>query len=135
MRLSPYLYLVRLANNRHLGCLPRYTSGQTYLYPSFSSAYPQDVQKLSHELSSVLAWPIGLEAVIRIRASRGLRMSSFHGNFFTRSTDLLGLATVPMDTSYTVEVVIEEDLVQPFVVLQVGLLYSSCYGAFLPSSS
>jgi protein transport protein SEC24 len=58
-------------------------------------------------------------------------MSAFHGNFFTRSTDLLALATVPMDTSYTVEVVIEEDLVQPFVVMQVGVLYSSCYGAFL----
>jgi len=58
-------------------------------------------------------------------------MSSFHGNFFTRSTDLLGLATVPMDTSYMVEVAIEEELVQPFVVMQVGLLYSSCHGTFL----
>lgn len=58
-------------------------------------------------------------------------MSSFHGNFFTRSTDLLGLATVPTDTSYTVEVVIEEDLIQPLVVMQVGMLYSSCYGAFI----
>ncbi len=58
-------------------------------------------------------------------------MSSFHGNFFTRSTDLLGLATVPMDTSYTVEVVIEEELIQPLAVMQVGMLYSSCYGAFL----
>ena len=55
-------------------------------------------------------------------------MSSFHGNFFTRSTELLGLATVPMDTSYMVEVVIEEDLVQPFVTMQAGLLYSSCHG-------
>ena len=58
-------------------------------------------------------------------------MSSFHGNFFTRSMDLLGSATVPMDTSYTVEVVIEEDLIHPLAVMQVGMLYSSCYGAFL----
>ena len=61
-------------------------------------------------------------------------MSSFHGNFFTRATDLLALATVPVDMSYTVEVVIEEDLVQPFVVMQVGMLYSSCDGALLFSS-
>ena len=36
-----------------------------------------------------------------------------------------------MDASYTVEVVIEENSIHPLPVMQVGMLYSSCYGAFL----
>jgi protein transport protein SEC24 len=52
--------------------------------------------------------PFLLEAVLRVRASRGLRMSSYHGNAFVRSTDLLALSTVTPDQSYAVEVQIED---------------------------
>ena len=37
----------------------------------------------------------GCEAVMRIRCSKGLRISAFHGHFFIRSTDLLALPQVP----------------------------------------
>ena len=33
----------------------------------------------------------GWEAVLRIRCSKGIRINSFHGHFFIRSTDLLAL--------------------------------------------
>lgn len=36
----------------------------------------------------------GWEAVMRIRCSKGLRVSGFHGHFFIRSTDLLALPQV-----------------------------------------
>ena len=36
----------------------------------------------------------GWEAVMRIRCSKGLRISGFHGHFFIRSTDLLALPQV-----------------------------------------
>lgn len=36
----------------------------------------------------------GWEAVMRVRCSRGLRVSSFHGPFFVRSSDLLALPQV-----------------------------------------
>ncbi|KAF9018046.1 Sec23/Sec24 beta-sandwich [Hymenopellis radicata] len=48
--------------------------------------------------------PIMLEAVMRVRASRGLRMSSFQGNFFVSSTDLLAMPAVPQDQSYAIEI-------------------------------
>ncbi|KZT60942.1 hypothetical protein CALCODRAFT_491881 [Calocera cornea HHB12733] len=108
--------------------LPRYTSGQTYFYPSFNASRSEDAIKLAHELSNLLASPIGLEAVIRVRASRGLRMSQFHGNFFVRSTDLLALPAVPWDQSYAIEMQIEETLNQPFVVLQTAVLHTSSFG-------
>jgi protein transport protein SEC24 len=100
--------------------------------------------------------PIMLEAVMRVRASRGsslslppaclsmilthympgLRMASFHGNFFVRSTDLLAMPAVPQDQGYAIEMQIEETITSPFVVLQTAVLHTTCYGqSFLPPSS
>lgn len=69
-----------------------------------------------------------LEAVMRVRASRGLRMASFHGNFFVRSTDLLAMPAVPQDQGYVIEVQIEETITAPFVVFQTAVLHTTCYG-------
>ncbi|EEB98238.1 hypothetical protein MPER_02292, partial [Moniliophthora perniciosa FA553] len=80
-----------------LACLPHYTSGQTYYYPAFNASRTEDAIKFAHEFGEVLAMPIMLEAVMRVRASRGLRMASFHGNFFVRSTDLLAMPAVAQD--------------------------------------
>jgi protein transport protein SEC24 len=55
-------------------------------------------------------------------------MTSFNGNFFVRSTDLLSLASVPVDQTYTMEVIIEENLTVPFVVFQTAVLHTSCFG-------
>lgn len=57
-------------------------------------------------------------------------MSSFHGNFFVRSTDLLSMPAVPHDQSYAIEIQIEDTITQPFVVLQTAVLHSTCHGAF-----
>lgn len=89
--------------------------------------------------------PIMLEAVMRVRASKGksdfcsfagatqffdpgLRMASFHGNFFVRSTDLLAMPAVPTDQSYAIEVQIEDTITAPFVVFQTAVLHTTCYG-------
>lgn len=111
-----------------LACLPHYTSGQTYYYPTFNAARPEDAVKFAHEFGEVLAMPIMLEAVMRVRATRGLRMSAFHGNFFVRSTDLLAMPAVPQDQSYTIEVQIDETLTTPSVLFQTAVLHTTCYG-------
>lgn len=111
-----------------LSCLPHYTGGQTYYYPGFNASRTEDALKFAHEFSELLAEEIGLEAVIRIRASRGVRMSAFHGNFFIRSTDLLALPNVPRDQSYCVEVAIEDDIKSPTVCFQTALLHTTCHG-------
>jgi len=111
-----------------LACLPHYTSGQTYYYPAFNAGRTEDAVKFAHEFGEVLATPIMLEAVMRVRASRGLRMASFHGNFFVRSTDLLAMPAVPQDQSYAIEVQIEEAITTPFVVFQTAVLHTTCYG-------
>lgn len=111
-----------------LACLPHYTSGQTFFYPGFNATRSEDAVKFAHEFGEVLAMPIMLEAVMRVRASKGLRMASFHGNFFVRSTDLLAMPAVPTDQSYAIEVQIEDTITAPFVVFQTAVLHTTCYG-------
>ncbi|KAJ9120632.1 hypothetical protein QFC22_002561 [Naganishia vaughanmartiniae] len=123
-----FLFSPQYTDVASLRCLPRYTGGQVYYYPGFNAGRSEDAIKFATEFGTVLASPIGLEAVIRVRGSRGLRMSAFHGNFFTRSTDLLSLPTVPIDQSYAIELQIEDPLTQPVVVLQTAVLHTTCYG-------
>ncbi|CAG8554291.1 7755_t:CDS:10 [Diversispora eburnea] len=73
----------------------------------------EDALKFAHEFAEYLASPLGLEAVMRVRASKGLRMNTFHGNFFVRQTDLLALPNVSRDHSYTIEVAIEDNITTP----------------------
>jgi protein transport protein SEC24 len=54
-----------------LACLPKFTGGQTYYYPGFNAQRPEDAEKFAHEFSHFLQNETGLEAVLRIRASRG----------------------------------------------------------------
>lgn len=88
--------------------MPKYTGGQTYYYRAFNAGSSEDALKFAHEFSEVVTQPFLLEAVLRVRASRGLRMAAYHGNAFVRSTDLLALSTVTQDQAYSVEVQIED---------------------------
>ena len=64
-------------NSCSVACLPHYTSGQTFFYPGFNAARSEDAIKFAHEFGVVLASQIGLEAVIRVRASRGMIIIPF----------------------------------------------------------
>ncbi|KAI6116142.1 Sec23/Sec24 trunk domain-containing protein [Pisolithus sp. B1] len=123
-----FLFSASYQDVASLACLPHYTSGQTFFYPAFSASRSEDAIKFAHEFGEILAMPIMLEAVMRVRASKGLRMASFHGNFFVRSTDLLAMPAVPMDQSYAIEVQIEDTITAPFVVFQTAVLHTTCYG-------
>jgi protein transport protein SEC24 len=111
-----------------LSNLPRYTAGQTHFYPAWSAATAEDVTKFSKEVSEHLSMEIALEAVLRVRASSGVRGSAFYGNFFNRSSDLCSFPTFPRDQSYLIEVSIEETITKPVVFFQAAVLHSTCFG-------
>ena len=123
-----WLFAAAYTDVATLSCVPRYTGGQTFFYPGFNAARPADAERFSHELSSVLASPVSFEAVLRMRATRGIRPTAFHGNFFVRSTDLLALPSVPLDQGYVIECEIEDNISAPFVVFQSVVLHSSAFG-------
>ncbi|KAI9593552.1 COPII component protein [Syncephalis fuscata] len=111
-----------------LSCLPKFTGGQTYYYPGFHASRREDAEKFEFEFNHYLESEVGLEAVLRLRASRGIRMTAFHGNFFLRSMDLLALPAVTPDHCYGVEFAIEEDITTPSVGFQTAVLHTSCHG-------
>lgn len=110
-----------------LSNLPRYTAGQTHFYPAWTSAKTEDVTKLSREVSEHLSQEFATEAVLRVRASTGLRMTAYYGNFYNRSSDLCSFPSFPRDQSYTIEVSIEESIPKPVVYFQAAVL-ESAYG-------
>ncbi|KAF2835061.1 COPII component protein [Patellaria atrata CBS 101060] len=111
-----------------LSNLPRYTGGQTTFYPGWNAARSEDAIMFAREFSDYLSAEIGLEAVLRVRATTGLRMSTFYGNFFNRSSDLCAFPAFPRDQSYVVEVAIDETITKPYVCLQTAVLHTTCNG-------
>ena len=66
---------------------------------------------------------------MRVRVSRGLRISAFHGHFFIRGTDLLALPNIDEDKSFAVEIAHEENaLTAPTCCMQAALLYTTSSG-------
>lgn len=115
-----------------ISCLSRFTGGHHYFYPGFAGARADDSEKLREEVGHFLSLETGLEAVLRIRASKGIRLSAFHGNFFLRSMDLLALPNVMPDHTYAVEYELEESLTTPTACFQTAVLHTSCHGFFPP---
>ena len=56
------------------------------------------------ELTRALTRPTGFEAVMRIRATKGIKVGAYHGHFFIRSSDLLALPNVDADQVVSVQV-------------------------------
>ncbi|TPX48602.1 hypothetical protein SeMB42_g02938 [Synchytrium endobioticum] len=109
------------------GCA-KYTGGSVYYHPNFNASKSEDALKFTKELSHFLGRPIGLEAVLRVRATKGIKMTAFHGNFFLRSTDLLALPNVSPDHAYGVEMSIEENLAPGICCFQTAVLHTSSNG-------
>lgn len=66
---------------------------------------------------------------MRIRCTRGMRISNFYGNFFVRGTDLLALPNCSSDSVFAFDLVHDEQNVTSNVVtVQSALLYTSSEG-------
>ena len=111
-----------------IGCLTTYTGGKLFYYPGFNANKAEDAIKFGADLSRFLAQDVGLEAVIRIRASQGVNIVSYHGSFFYRSADLIALPNVNPDHSYTVQCALDEKVVGNVACFQAALLHTTCYG-------
>ncbi|KAJ5814697.1 protein transport protein Sec24 [Penicillium riverlandense] len=123
-----FLFSSQYQDVASLSNLPRYTGGQTYFYPGWNAGRSEDAIKFAREFSEYLSSEIGLEAVLRVRATTGLRMSTFYGNFFNRSSDLCAFPAFPRDQAYVVEVSIDETVAKPVVCMQAAVLHTTCNG-------
>lgn len=111
-----------------LSSLPKYVAGQTYFYPGWNAARPEDAVKFAKEFSDYLSSEIGLEAVLRVRATTGYRMNTYYGNFFNRSSDLCSFPAFPRDQAYVIEIAVEETVNEKVACFQTAVLHTSCNG-------
>ncbi|KAK7210572.1 hypothetical protein V2G26_017750 [Clonostachys chloroleuca] len=123
-----FLFSSQYQDVASLSNLPRYTGGQTWFYPGWHASRPEDALKFASEFSDFLSSEIGLEAVLRVRGTTGLRMNAFYGNFFNRSSDLCAFPAFPRDQCYVVEVAIDENLSKNYICLQAAVLHTTCNG-------
>ncbi|CAM9942834.1 unnamed protein product, partial [Hapterophycus canaliculatus] len=94
--------------------LPKFTAGQLFYYPAFDAK--QHGVKFNTELTRVLTRATAFEAVMRVRATRGMRITNFFGNYFIRGTDLLSLPNCTPDSVFAVEFGYDEQLLTASVI-------------------
>ena len=113
--------------------LARYTGGQLYYWPRYSSL--EGKEALQSTVLSVMSRPQCFESVFRVRVSRGVVISDFHGHFSIRGNDLLAIPCVDVEKGISFELKIDEkekDYVvsnkDRVAVVQSGLLFTSYVG-------
>ncbi|KAF4402787.1 hypothetical protein G4B88_010239 [Cannabis sativa] len=122
-----YAFSDKYTDIASLGALAKYTGGQVNFYPNFQSSIHGE--KLRHELARDLTRETAWEAVLRIRVGKGVRFTSYHGNFMLRSTDLIALPAVDCDKAFAMQFSLEEALLTTQTVyFQVALLYTASCG-------
>lgn len=123
MFLFPYQYI----DCATLSDLPKYTAGSLHTYVAFDAV--RDGPKFESQLRKTLTTTTAFEAVMRVRCTRGMRISNFYGNFFIRGTDLMALPNCSSDSVFGFDLVHDEQSVPSSVVtVQSALLYTSSEG-------
>lgn len=110
-----------------LAQLVKFSAGNIYHYSNSYSERKSTLIRFEQDLRNYLVRPLGLESVLRLRYSRGLRIHTFHGNFFVRSSNLLTLPIANPDTGYALQISLEDDL-KPntrYVYFQASVLYTT----------
>ncbi|KAI5390829.1 hypothetical protein KIW84_075930 [Lathyrus oleraceus] len=126
-----YAFSDKYTDIASLGTLAKYTAGQVYYYPDFQSSIHGE--KLRHELRRDLTRETAWEAVMRVRCGKGVRFTTFHGNFMLKSTDLLALPAVDCDKAFAMQLTLEETLLTTQAVyFQVALLRIRVHTMALP---
>eukprot|EP00443_Scrippsiella_acuminata_P000985 CAMPEP_0115296138 /NCGR_PEP_ID=MMETSP0270-20121206/67076_1 /TAXON_ID=71861 /ORGANISM="Scrippsiella trochoidea, Strain CCMP3099" /LENGTH=960 /DNA_ID=CAMNT_0002713751 /DNA_START=9 /DNA_END=2891 /DNA_ORIENTATION=+ len=123
MFLAPQQY-IDLAS---ISPLAKYTGGDIRYYPNFHIQHSG--MKLKTELMHVLTRYMGWEAVMRVRVSRGWKITKFYGHLFIRGQDLLVVPNCHSDQTFAIAIDMEENVTpDPILCVQSALLYTNCEG-------
>jgi protein transport protein SEC24 len=121
--LFPYQYMDLAA----LGDLAKYTSGSMHSYVMFNRQ--KDGQRFEQQLHKTLTQTTAFEAVMRIRCTKGMRITNFYGNFYIRGTDLMALPNCNTESVFAFDLAHDEQSVAlSHVTIQAALLYTSSDG-------
>ena len=122
-----YLFPNQYIDVAALSELPKVTAGALNTYVGFNVT--TDGPKFESRLCRNLTQETAFEAVLRIRCTKGMRISNFYGNFFIRGTDLLALPNCSSDSVFGFDLAHDEQSINtPYVSIQSALLYTSSGG-------
>uniref|UniRef100_A0A1I8IAW3 Vesicle coat complex copii subunit sec24/subunit sfb2 n=2 Tax=Macrostomum lignano TaxID=282301 RepID=A0A1I8IAW3_9PLAT len=106
-----------------------FSSGDFFHYPDMAERPDEERARLATDFNRYVTRKIGFEAVMRLRCTKGISISAFHGSCFVRSTDLLSLPTVNPDAGFGIQLALEDSLADvQLAVCQAALLYTSAKG-------
>ena len=107
--------------------LAKYTGGDIRYYPQFH--IQTSGLKLKTELMHVLIRYMGWEAVMRVRVSKGWKITKFYRHLFIRGSDLLVVPNCHADQTFAISIDMEENVAtDPVLCVQSALLYTNCDG-------
>ena len=90
---------------------------------------PVSEEKFKAELVHVLTRYMGWEAVMRVRVSRGWKITKFDGHLFIRGQDLLVVPNCHSDQTFAIQIDMEENVTpDPVLYVQSALLYTNSEG-------
>lgn len=104
------------------------SGGETFFYPNFHA--PRDILKLSKEITHTVNRETGYQALMKVRCSNGLQVSSYHGNFLQHTFGAdLEIGTIDADKAlgvlFTYDGKLDSKLDAHF---QAALLYTTASG-------
>ncbi len=107
--------------------LPKVTAGSMNAYVAFD--LEKDGPKFESQLYRKLTQPTAFEAVLRIRCTKGMRITNFYGNFNIRGQDLLALPNCTPDSVFGFDLTHDEQSINvPFITVQSALLFTNSDG-------
>jgi len=110
-----------------LGCLSSVTGGETFMFPNFNTE--RDGVKLTGNIYQLLGRPFGLNALMRVRCSSGLRLADHFGNFFMKNSTDMEIAGLDSEKAFGVLVKHDGKLDEKTEAsFQVALLYTTADG-------
>lgn len=123
-----YLFPYQYMDLASLGDIAKYTAGSLHSYVNFNQ--PRDGERFEAQLHKSLVQPTAFESVMRIRCTKGMRITNFYGHFFIRGTDLLALPNCNAESVFGFDLAHEEQSVaaSSYITVQAALLYTSSDG-------
>lgn len=107
--------------------LAKFTGGDLRYYPQFH--IQTHGMKLKSEIIHVCTRKTGWEAVMRVRVSRGWKITNFYGHLFIRGQDLLVVPNCHADQTFAVTIDMEDNVnPDPVLYIQSALLYTNSDG-------
>jgi len=122
-----YIFPHQYIDISSLAEMPRMTAGTMFSYVGFDSR--RDGARFVSQLYRRLTQPTAFEAVLRIRCTKGMRITNFYGNFNIRGQDLLALPNCTPDSVFGFDLFHDAQSINtPFVTIQSALLYTTSDG-------